>query len=86
MASQKSSGAAMSPQLRAAIGIVGAIADAIRDLGRPVPAGHLYAIVCGKLSLEEFNQIIAILVNAGIVTKNGDMLETAPSYRKGVQA
>ena len=45
-----------------------AIAEAIRSLGT-VPSGHLYARVMGKLSLDQYNQIIGILKQQGLVSE-----------------
>ena len=45
------------------------IADAIRE-AKSIPSGHLYAIVMGAYSLEEYERIIQILVNAKLVYKS----------------
>jgi len=44
---------------RAAMQIVLAVSETIRDLGR-VPSGHLYAQLMGRMSLETYNLIIDI--------------------------
>jgi len=51
---------------RAAVKVIAAMAEAIRDLGT-VPAGILYAHVCGTLTIESFENVIGILKGAGLV-------------------
>lgn len=48
--------------------LVVAVAEAIRELGE-VPSGHLYAVLMGQLSLDQYNAVIAVLVRAGLVEK-----------------
>jgi hypothetical protein len=50
-----------------------AIADTIRELGE-VPAGTLYAALMTRMSLETFEQFIAILVKADLVKRDGSHL------------
>lgn len=56
-------------QIQAYIEIVRAIADSIKEL-QHVPAGHIYAVVMGKMSLEQFENIIGKLVSGGLVTRD----------------
>ena len=56
-------------QIKAYVEIVRAIADSIKEL-QHVPAGHIYAVVCGKMSLEQFERIIGKLVSGGLVTRD----------------
>jgi hypothetical protein len=56
-------------QVRAAIEVTRAVADCIREL-RQVPAGHLYARLMGHLSVEQFEQIISVLVYANLVRRH----------------
>ena len=60
--------------VQAAIGTVLAVADCIRDLGRPVPAGELYAQLSGHLSLTAFERILGILVENGFVERSNHLL------------
>jgi hypothetical protein len=60
-------------QLGAAVATVAAVAEAIRGLGQ-VPSGELYANVCGTLSLQQYEQIIALLKRADLVSESGHML------------
>jgi hypothetical protein len=64
---------ATSAEIRAGFEILKATAEAIRDAGQ-VPAGHLYAMLCGHLSIGGFESLISTLVNADLVKRNGDML------------
>lgn len=57
-----------SPELRAAFDLLAAVAEAIRAAGE-VPSGHLYALLCSKVSLEGYEKILGILVRAGLVEK-----------------
>jgi hypothetical protein len=48
--------------------------DAVKEGGeRGAPAGVLYAAVLGTISLAQFNQIMAALVKAGRLRKDGDL-------------
>ena len=38
---------------------------------RGLISGHLYAVLCGKLSLDQYNQLMSGLVNAGMLTERG---------------
>jgi len=60
-------------QVTAAIQIVAAVAEAIRGLGS-VPSGHLYAQLLGKVTLEQYRQIIATLKRAELVSESNHML------------
>ena len=70
-------------QIRAAMAIVHALAEAIRELGQ-VPAGHLYANVMGKLTHGQFEQAIGILVRAGVVRREPShlLVWTGPELAK----
>lgn len=66
-------------QARAALNIVLALAEAIRELGR-VPSGTLYANVMGKLDLATYEAAIRMLKNAGLVKETAHELEwTGPA-------
>lgn len=59
--------------VKAALGILRAVADAIRELGE-VPSGHLYAHLMSKLSLEQYEQVIGVLKQAGLITESNHLL------------
>ena len=46
-----------------------AVAEAIKDLGT-VPSGHLYARIMHVMSLDEYNQIIAVLKQEGLIEES----------------
>lgn len=50
-----------------------AVSEAIRDL-KEVPAGVLYAQICGTISLEMFNGIVRTLKGAGLVAETNHLL------------
>jgi hypothetical protein len=56
--------------LAAALVVMGAVADAIRELGR-VPAGHLYAVLSGRMSLTTFEALVGRLLDAGLIRREG---------------
>jgi transcriptional regulator CtsR len=56
-------------QINGGLQVVQAIAEAIREL-KQVPSGKLYAMVMGKLSLEQYEKVIQILVDARLVKKH----------------
>ena len=60
-------------QIEAALLVTKVIADAIRELGA-VPSGHLYVWVMNYLSLEQFNRVIDLLKDAGLVTETAHEL------------
>ena len=62
-------------EAKAAIEIIRAVADAIKELGS-VPSGHLYARLMGKLSLTEYEQIIGFIVRTGLVRRDKSHLLT----------
>jgi hypothetical protein len=59
--------------VKAALGILRAVADTIRELGE-VPSGHLYAHLMSKLSLEQYEQVISVLKQAGLITESNHLL------------
>jgi hypothetical protein len=61
-------------QAEAALQILVALAEAIRDLGT-VPAGHLYAQVMGQLDLPSFDAAIGQLIGAGLIERDGHLLK-----------
>jgi hypothetical protein len=68
-------------EMRAALALVAALADAIRDLGR-VPAGHLYAGIMDRMSLESFNRAVEIMKAAGLVREsNHELIWVGPELR-----
>ena len=61
-------------QIKASLGVLKAIADTIKEL-KEVPSGELYAGVMGSLSLEEYNTVIGILKQAGVITESNYLLK-----------
>lgn len=55
-------------QLKAALDLVRIVAEAIREASQ-LPAGELYAVMMGTVSLPEFDRVIGMLVNAGLVAR-----------------
>jgi hypothetical protein len=60
-------------EISVAIQLLAAIADAIRELQR-LPAGHLYALLMPKLSHQQFEEAVALLVKTNLVAREGDEL------------
>ena len=56
-----------------AVKAVAAVAEAIRELGQ-VPSGHLYAQLCGTLTIGTYESILGILKRAELVSEQGSML------------
>ena len=63
----------MTAQEKAAVAIVVAIGETIKDLGS-VPSGHLYAQLMGRMSLETYNKVIGLLVKTGAVKEENHLL------------
>lgn len=60
-------------QVKAALNVVAALADAIREL-KEVPSGVLYSSVMGQLSLESYGKVIDVLKKTGLVTEENHLL------------
>jgi hypothetical protein len=67
------SGAPAKAEANGADLITEAVADCIREVGE-VPSGHLYAMLTGVLTLNEYSMVIAILRARGDVTQRGHLL------------
>lgn len=67
--------------MRATMHIVLALAETIRE-AKEIPSGELYAILCGKLSLESYNRVIQCLLNTGLVKQKNYLLTwTGPEVK-----
>jgi hypothetical protein len=51
-----------------------AVGECIRDLGRPVPSGEVYAHLMGHLTLESYTSVIAVLKAKGLVEEKNHLL------------
>lgn len=60
--------------IKAVIGIISAVGDAIRELGE-VPSGHLYANLMARMEFSTYEMVISSLKNAGLVTETGFILK-----------
>jgi hypothetical protein len=67
--------AATHKEVKAALGIIQAVAEAIRELGE-VPSGHLYARLMDQFSLAQFEQVLDALKGAGLVRESNAHLLT----------
>lgn len=59
--------------VQSAIQIAKAVADTIREAGS-VPSGHLYAVLCGLLTLEQYQRVIEVLKSTGLVIESNHLL------------
>jgi hypothetical protein len=62
-----------SQHIPLAIEIVKLIGDCIRET-EAIPAGHLYALLMPKLSLEQFHHAIGLLKTADLITEENNVL------------
>jgi hypothetical protein len=53
--------------------IIDAVAEAIEGLGS-VPEGQLYAVLCGTLTMGEFQTVLDVLRVRGQISSNGHMV------------
>ena len=60
-------------QIRSVVATTMALSEAIRELGS-VPAGHLYAQVMSFVDLPTFDGLIGVLVESGLVARDGHLL------------
>ncbi|UOF83050.1 transcription factor E2F-4 dP-2/DNA ternarY [Caudoviricetes sp.] len=63
----------MSTNASAAIQVIKAIADSIKELGE-VPSGHLYAMVAGHMDLTTYDKIINILIASNLIKREDSHL------------
>ena len=61
-------------QVSAAIRTTQAVAEAIREL-KEVPSGQLYSRLMSQMDLERYNNIIALLKKAGVVSESNHLLK-----------
>lgn len=59
--------------MTAELQIIMAVADAVKALGS-VPSGHLYARLMGRMSLAEYDGIVAVLKRAKLVEERHHLL------------
>lgn len=70
---------AMTPEQIKAVQTLGAIIlEVIPEEG--TPNGPMYAALMGKITLSQYEQIIAQLKKAGAITEHGHYFERGPKY------
>jgi len=55
------------------IEFMGAIASLIKEV-KEIPSGHLYAQLMGKMTLDQYQNMLATLQKAGLVSLKNDLL------------
>jgi hypothetical protein len=60
-------------QAQKLIEFMGAIASLIKEV-KEIPSGHLYAQLMGKMTLDQYQNMIATLQKAGLVSLKNDLL------------
>lgn len=73
----------LSAKQAAALSMVAAVAEAIRELGS-VPSGHLCARLMNHMDLAAYQRMIGHLKNAGLVSESADLLTWTGPF-KGVR-
>jgi hypothetical protein len=58
---------------KSALDMVFLMSEAIREAGS-IPSGHLYAMVLGQLTMEQYTRVIGILEGAGLVRETANVL------------
>lgn len=53
----------------AVVRVAHAVAETIRELGQ-VPSGHLYARLMGIMDLDQYEQVIGLLIDAHLVERD----------------
>lgn len=61
-------------QVGAMLDVIVAMADVVRKSPRGLPSGELYATVMGIMSLETYERVIALMVEAGAIERHGHWL------------
>lgn len=72
-------------QLKAGLNVILAVTEAIREAGE-IPAGTLYAVLCGKVDMQGFDKIVSIVTGSGLVEKHGDLLRWVGPELKGANS
>lgn len=57
-------------QVQAYFKVLTAVAEAVRELEQ-IPSGHLYAVLMGKISFEDYQSIIRVLEKAELIRIDG---------------
>lgn len=53
-----------------------AIGRAVKEAGDAgIPSGHVYARLMGLLSLDQYNQILSLMVRAGVIENENHLLK-----------
>lgn len=60
-------------QLKSGLNVIVAVTETIRECGE-APEGTLYAALMGRMDLQTFEKIVAVIVNTGLVEKRGNLL------------
>lgn len=60
-------------QVGPALDAILAVGEAIREAGE-VPAGTLYAVLCGRMDIGSFNGLVNVLCGAGLVERKASGL------------
>jgi hypothetical protein len=69
---------------KAYVELVGLVAEVIREAGE-IPSGHVYATFSAVLDLNQYNQVLAILQDAKVITIS-NFLITWVGPAKGTQS
>jgi hypothetical protein len=78
-------GAASMASSAAAVKVVLAVAEAIREAGE-VPSGTLYAVLCGQMSIHTYETVVRTLRNAGLIEERMHLLRwIGPTFPKEVR-
>lgn len=65
-------------EVRQALLVAAATASAIREAGR-IPSGHLYAILCGRMTLDTYYHLLTLLEEQKLVrVENHEVIWTGP--------
>jgi len=64
----------------AAFGRVKPVLDALHEViaefgDKGIPSGHLYAMLMGNMSLDDYNTVIGLMIKAGGITNVGHLLK-----------
>lgn len=62
-----------SLETAAVLDLVATIGYAIREAGQ-IPSGHLYAMLCGKMDLRQYNSLINLLKRTKMVREDSYLL------------
>jgi len=73
----------MTKEKQMALQLTSIVYDAIKEAGEAgIPSGHLYAALCGVMSLNTYQALIGVMTKHGFIKNQGHLLTAEAVPRK----